>query len=142
MNERSLDIGPSDMPLGFTDSIDIHDDERLRRISEEDQGQSYGNFVRGDIEDLPYDDSSFNKINAGQVIGSYSDVELSLSEVHRVLKPGGVFTMRTWGEYVPEVLRVSKSLGFMVVKNERGFYEDDYKEDYVDMRMLKSMRSL
>ena len=50
--------------------------------------------------------------------------------------------MRTWGEYVPEVLRVSKSLGFMVVKNERGFYEDDYKEDYVDMRMLKSMRSL
>ena len=30
MNERSLDIGPSDMPLGFTDSIDIHDDERLR----------------------------------------------------------------------------------------------------------------
>jgi len=138
--DRSLDIGPMDVPLGFTDSIDLVDDPELRRESELDQGHSYGRFVQGSAEDLPYGNETFVKVNAGQVIGPYADLEESVREVYRVLKPGGVFTMRTLGEHVGAVLKLSRELGFIVSKNERQGYEEDYKDDWVDIILTKRVK--
>ena len=137
MPERTLDIGPEDIPIGFTDSIDIIDSPELRRKSEIDQEASYGEFVQGRAEDLPYPDSAFDKVNAGQVIGPYADLEESVREVYRVLKPNGVFTIRTLGMYVPAVSRLSKELGFRITKSERNHYEEEYSEDWIDMRLIK-----
>ncbi len=137
MSERSLDIGPMDLPIGFTDSIDIDDFPELRRESELDQEMSYGDFLQARAEDLPYPNSTFDKVNAGQVIGPYADLEESIREVYRVLKPGGVFTIRTLGQYVPSVSRLSKELGFTITKSEHQGYEEEYNEDWVDMRLIK-----
>ena len=137
MAERSLDIGPMDVPIGFTDSIDIDDLPDMRRESELDQGLSYGDFIQGKAEDLPYPNSTFDKVNAGQVIGPYADLEESIREVYRVLKPGGVFTIRTEGKYVPSVGKLSKELGFKITRSKAQWYEKEYDEDWVDMRLVK-----
>ena len=137
MPERSLDIGPMDVPIGFTDSIDIDDLPDMRRESELDQGLSYGDFIQGKAEDLPYPNSTFDKVNAGQVIGPYADLEESIREVYRVLKPGGVFTIRTEGKYVPSVGKLSKELGFKITRSKAQWYEKEYDEDWVDMRLVK-----
>ena len=137
MAERSLDIGPMDVPIGFTDSIDIDDLPDMRRESELDQGLSYGDFIQGKAEDLPYPNSTFDKVNAGQVIGPYADLEESIREVYRVLKPGGVFTIRTLGMHFPDVSRLSRELGFSITKNEKQGYEEEYSEVWIDMRLIK-----
>jgi len=137
MAERSLDIGPMDVPIGFTDSIDIDDLPELRRESELDQEASYGDFLQARAEDLPYPNSTFDKVNAGQVIGPYADLEESIREVYRVLKRGGLFTIRTEGKYVSDVYRLSKELGFTITKSERNHYEEEYNEDWIDMRQKK-----
>ena len=137
MAERSLDIGPMDVPIGFTDSIDIDDLPDMRRESELDQGLSYGDFIQGKAEDLPYPNSTFDKVNAGQVIGPYADLEESIREVYRVLKPGGVFTIRTEGKYVPSVGKLSKELGFKITRSKAQWYEKEYDEDWIDMRLIK-----
>ena len=137
MPERSLDIGPMDVPIGFTDSIDIDDLPDMRRESELDQGLSYGDFIQGKAEDLPYPNSTFDKVNAGQVIGPYADLEESIREVYRVLKPGGVFTIRTEGKYVPSVGKLSKELGFKITRSKAQWYEKEYDEDWIDMRLIK-----
>ena len=137
MAERSLDIGPMDVPIGFTDSIDIDDFPELRRESELDQEMSYGDFLQAKAEDLPYPNSTFDKVNAGQVIGPYADLEESIREVYRVLKSGGLFTLRTEGKYVSDVSRLSRELGFTITKSEHQGYEEEYNEDWVDMRLIK-----
>ena len=137
MPERTLDIGPEDVPMGFTDSLDIDDFPEFRKQAEIDQGLSYGDFVQGRAEDLPYPNSTFDKVNAGQVIGPYADLEESIREVYRVLKPGGLFTIRTVGKYVSDVYRLSRELGFTITKSERNHYEEEYSEDWIDMRLIK-----
>lgn len=43
----------------------------------------------GEIEHLPYDDHSFDKVYAVQVINYLPDPRVGLKEVHRVTQPGG-----------------------------------------------------
>lgn len=43
----------------------------------------------GEIEQLPYDDHSFDKVYAVQVINYLPDPGAGLKEVHRVTRPGG-----------------------------------------------------
>ncbi len=42
-------------------------------------------------EDLPYDDASFDAVACVDVLEHVSDLHQVLAEVHRVLKPGGLF---------------------------------------------------
>src|ERR1700712_55144 len=57
-------------------------------------GQSLGLDIDGrvaDAERIPYDDNSFDLVVGHAVLHHIPDVELSLKEVLRVLKPGGRF---------------------------------------------------
>src|SRR5262249_21135432 len=57
-------------------------------------GQSLGLDIDGrvaDAEGIPYDDNSFDLVVGHAVLHHIPDVELSLREVVRVLKPGGRF---------------------------------------------------
>ena len=139
-----INLGCGSTPLKDYTNVDMDTLEDLRERYPNRTFEDDLVIEQWDIFNLPVEDGTVDEVRADCLFEhlNFIDEKRAFYEVKRVLKPGGVFTMRTWGEYVPEVLRVSKSLGFMVVKNERGFYEDDYKEDYVDMRMLKSMRSL
>ncbi len=48
-------------------------------------------FVKGDSEKLPFEDNSFQAITVSFGIRNFEDLEKGLSEIYRVLAPGGIF---------------------------------------------------
>ena len=55
-----------------------------------------GRFVEASALSLPFGESNFDVVTASFVLSHLSDCEAGLAEVHRVLKPGGVFAMSSW----------------------------------------------
>ena len=51
-------------------------------------------FVVGDCEDMPFDDSSFDIVINSQSFHHYPDPQAFFNEVARVLKPGGMLVLR------------------------------------------------
>ena len=50
-------------------------------------------MVLGDSENLPFDDNSFDAITVAFGVRNFENLELGLSEILRVLKPGGLFVV-------------------------------------------------
>lgn len=51
---------------------------------------------RGNVEErFPFDDAMFDAVFAGEIIEHIFDVDTMLSEIFRVLKPGGLFVVTT-----------------------------------------------
>lgn len=46
---------------------------------------------QGDAEQMPFENEEFDIVNAHSVIEHVQDIERSIAEVYRVLRPGGVF---------------------------------------------------
>jgi SAM-dependent methyltransferase len=91
---RVLDVGTSTgtnlrmlRDLGFADveGLDLSQ-EAIRYCAE----KALGVVHEGDICAMPFPDGSFNLVLSTDVIEHVSDDRLALSEVARVLKPGGV----------------------------------------------------
>lgn len=53
-------------------------------------------FEEGNIMDLKFNDSSFDKVIAGNVIHLVPDPDKAISEMIRVLKPGGILILPTY----------------------------------------------
>jgi len=68
-------------------------DEMLKKAIENNKKLGYKNidFVRGDIEDMPLKDNSFDVIISNCVLNLVPDKEKTFSEILRTLKPGGHF---------------------------------------------------
>ena len=56
-------------------------------------------FRQVDIQDIPYPDDSFDVVLANLMLYHVPDLHKGLSEVRRVLKPGGTFYCATYGEH-------------------------------------------
>ncbi|HEY8283453.1 MAG TPA: bifunctional demethylmenaquinone methyltransferase/2-methoxy-6-polyprenyl-1,4-benzoquinol methylase UbiE [Chloroflexota bacterium] len=71
--------------------------ERARQLGAERTGIARGvtsnppSFVEGDILELPYPDSSFDAVTISFGLRNVADIPRALSEIHRVLRPGGRF---------------------------------------------------
>lgn len=50
-------------------------------------------MVVGDSEQLPFEDNTFDAITVSFGIRNFEDLELGLSEIRRVLRPGGIFVI-------------------------------------------------
>ncbi len=50
-------------------------------------------MVRGDSEQLPYDDHYFDAVTVAFGVRNFENLEKGLSEIYRVLKPGGTFVV-------------------------------------------------
>ena len=76
-------------------------------------------FQQVDIQNIPYEDNSFDVVIANMMLYHVPDLHKGLSEVRRVLKNGGSFYCATYGihgimEYVTELLKdlnVSGTIG-------------------------------
>ena len=50
-------------------------------------------MVLGDSEKLPFDDASFDAITVGFGVRNFENLDKGLQEIHRVLKPKGIFVV-------------------------------------------------
>ena len=85
-----------------------------------------------DAQSIPYDDAHFDIVIANHCIYHFPDRQKALSEIHRVLKPGGCFYASTIGV---DHLKEMSDLGFQFdptiedAFNEDAFNEDAFNED-------------
>lgn len=70
--------------------------ETAKKNLGEHQGLSYGTV---DIQNIPYEDESFDVVIANMMLYHVPDLQKGLSEVRRVLKPEGTFYCATYGEH-------------------------------------------
>lgn len=75
-----LDISPGMLEVG------------KNKVKEKDL-ESRIEMVIGDSEALPFDDNSFDAITVAFGVRNFEDLEKGLSEIYRVLKPGGIFVV-------------------------------------------------
>jgi ubiquinone/menaquinone biosynthesis C-methylase UbiE len=57
------------------------------------------NYVEGDAENLPFQDSTFDMVYSYGVIHHSPNTEKSVSEIYRVLKPGGKAVIMLYSKY-------------------------------------------
>ena len=101
-DERILEIGPGTgyyaldvaTAAGTLDIFDIQRemlDHTMRRARE--RGLANILATEGDAQELPYPDSSFDKVYLVTVLGEIPDQHKALQEIARVLKPGGTLVV-------------------------------------------------
>lgn len=96
---RVLDVGASSggfvaacLQMGYRcDGVEPSEEARgnARRLGEHLRLPIH--VVDGRAEAIPFDDGTFDVVHASSVIEHVPQVEGAISEIHRVLKPGGVF---------------------------------------------------
>lgn len=91
----------------------------LDAARENTRGCAAVEFCRVDIQAIPFPDNSFDMVIANMMLYHVPDLHKGLSEVRRVLKPGGKFYCATYGErgimeFISDTLRdlnISGSIG-------------------------------
>jgi len=70
-------------------------DEMLKKARQNASKLGFNNveFVKGDIEDMPLSDNSFNVVISNCVLNLVPNKQKAFAEIHRVLKPGGHFSI-------------------------------------------------
>jgi SAM-dependent methyltransferase len=83
-------VGPAGKAIG----LDMTDQMlALARKNRETLGISNAEFLKGEIEDMPIESNSVDRIISNCVINLVPDKRRAFAEMHRVLKPGGKFTI-------------------------------------------------
>ena len=99
-----LDIatGTGDLAINLVDSkatkivgLDISEGmlEVGRKKIEKLQLNEQIEMVYGDSENIPYESNSFDAITVAFGVRNFENLEIGLSEIYRVLKPGGIFVV-------------------------------------------------
>lgn len=104
-NMRVLDFGcgPGTISVGIADAvtpgelhgIDMEESQiNLARNIAKAGVHSNTTFSVGDVTDLPFDDAYFDAVHGHAMLMHTPDIDAVLRELHRVLKPGGIISLR------------------------------------------------
>ncbi|HAY37388.1 MAG TPA: arsenite S-adenosylmethyltransferase [Bacteroidetes bacterium] len=81
-------------PTGSVTGVDLTDEMvSLARLNADKLGYDNVRFLQGDIENLPFEDASFDRIISNCVINLVPNKEKVFAEMHRALRLGGSFTV-------------------------------------------------
>lgn len=77
-------------------------------------------FVQGDAQQIPLESDAYDVVLNVESSHRYPDMKLFLSEVHRVLQPGGhfLFTDFRYDHEIPELQEQLKNSGMEIIKEE------------------------
>jgi ubiquinone/menaquinone biosynthesis C-methylase UbiE len=77
-------------------------------------------LIRADSSKLPFKSNSIDAIHAGAAMHCWPRLNESLSEIYRVLKPGGVYYASTFftGQFLQQQQQQSQQQGFYMFKSE------------------------
>jgi SAM-dependent methyltransferase len=104
-----LDIGCGDghfASVAYATPIDVGLDPLDRDLAEAATRRPdvYRNLVRGSATSMPFGEGVFGTVVSNCVIEHIPDVDATLSEIARVLRPDGVFATTLPSEHYPEYL--------------------------------------
>ena len=88
----------------------------------------FENKVLGTAENLPFDDNSFDNEFCSFVWRNISDTNKALSEIYRVVKPGGKFVLLDMTRPKNSILRILHKIGSFKVLHLIGFLTFNLKE--------------
>nr|WP_320023308.1 bifunctional demethylmenaquinone methyltransferase/2-methoxy-6-polyprenyl-1,4-benzoquinol methylase UbiE [uncultured Draconibacterium sp.] len=100
--------------------------EKIKAKKLEDKIQ----FQKADSENLPFNDGAFDAAIVGFGVRNFENLEKGLSEIKRVLKPGGVFFVLEFSKpvsfpfkqiYMFYFMRILPLIGRMVSKDSRAY---------------------
>jgi len=105
-NSRLLDIacGTGDFAFEFerytSNIVGIDFCEEMLEIARQkaNKRNSRVQFIQGDALNLPFEDASFDIVSIGFGIRNVDDVNKSISEMYRILKPGGKAVILEFGQ--------------------------------------------
>lgn len=104
-----LDIGCGDghfASVTYREPLDVGLDPMDRDLAEAAamRPDVYVDVVKGSATSIPFADAAFGTVVSNCVIEHIPDVEATLSEIARVLRPGGTFATTLPSEHYPEYL--------------------------------------
>ena len=88
----------------------------------------FENKVLGTAENLPFDYNSFDNVFCSFVWRNISDTNKALSEIYRVVKPGGKFVLLDMTRPKNSILRILHKIGSFKVLHLIGFLTFNLKE--------------
>ena len=121
-----LDLG-SGTGASYTDLINFD----VTALDPDEQMLSLNNFekkVVGKSEELPFKENSFDNVLCCFVWRNVSDTEKALSEVYRVLKPGGKFILLDMTRPKNSFLKIIHKIGTYILLHFVGFITLNLKE--------------
>jgi ubiquinone/menaquinone biosynthesis C-methylase UbiE len=97
--KRGADVVALD--LSFDDLVEVRSMFAAIHLEGQAPAGATANVVRGSAYDLPFEDASFDRIIAAEILEHLPEDELAMSELYRVLKPGGLVAV-TVPRWLPE----------------------------------------
>lgn len=92
--------------------------------------QVHFSFQAFDCHHIPFADNSFDRVIANHLLFYCDDIPLVLSEIRRVLKPGGIFIASTYGaDHMKEISELVRRFDDRVVLSGNRLYERFGKEN-------------
>ncbi|MFI3208238.1 MAG: methyltransferase domain-containing protein [Eubacteriales bacterium] len=83
-----------------------------------------------DATSIPYEDKSYDLVIANHVLFYCDDLNKACSEIHRVLKPGGIFISSTYGQnHMKEINQLVRSFDNRILLSGDKLYERFGKEN-------------
>lgn len=114
--------------------VDFSEEAKKRAEALMKEEGNHFNYDLANINELPYEENSFDKIICLGVIEHFKDQEKCLKELYRVLKPGGHVIMMT-----PN--RLSVGVLDRVLKEAVGRWPFGYQTEFSPGTLEKKMRS-
>ncbi len=76
-------------------------EEEKVRLARHQKGVEAERVLQGDIQNMPYEDGYFDAVLLNEVLEHIPDQHKGLSEVHRILRPGGILLIFSPNRYYP-----------------------------------------
>ncbi len=104
-------------------------------------------ILKGNVQDLPFEDNTFDIVTAFETVYFWPDIEKSFGEVKRVLKPGGIFLIGMESNGNDNMtMKISEKLIDMTVYNDGELTEflknNDYSQITVYLRDAKNSEEI
>jgi SAM-dependent methyltransferase len=97
--KRGADVVAFDM--SYDDLVEVKNMFAAIHLAGEAPKKATATTVRGTAYDLPFEDSSFDRVIAAEIMEHLPEDEKAMSELFRVLKPGGLIAV-TVPRWLPE----------------------------------------
>lgn len=123
-----LDVGCGDglvakvILKGRRGKFDFGLDISEREINKAKKIGSYKNCLVGDVYDLPFERNSFQTVFSNSTVEHFKNLNKALSEIHRVLKPGGQLIITVPSANLSRYLLGSLFFSFLGLKREANIY--------------------